>query len=86
MQNAKARRDRNEEVTGDRGLGMIPNESGPALAGWPDRKEPDHGEINYTHIFSLLSEIGYSGWIGCEYRPAARTEDGLGWLNNWRSQ
>jgi hydroxypyruvate isomerase len=23
-------------------------------------------------------------WIGCEYRPAGKTEDGLGWLNRWR--
>jgi hydroxypyruvate isomerase len=31
-----------------------------------------------------LEELGYAGWIGCEYRPAGRTEDGLGWLAAWR--
>jgi len=23
--------------------------------------------------------MGYSGWVGCEYKPAARTEEGLRW-------
>ena len=25
-------------------------------------------------------KAGYTGWVGCEYRPAGRTEDGLGWF------
>jgi 2-dehydrotetronate isomerase len=50
------------------------------IASVPDRHEPDEGEINYRHIFRLLDELGYSGWVGCEYRPRGRTEDGLGWL------
>jgi hydroxypyruvate isomerase len=50
------------------------------IASVPDRHEPDHGEVNYAHIFSLLDEMGYDGWVGCEYRPRGRTEDGLRWL------
>jgi 2-dehydrotetronate isomerase len=50
------------------------------LAGVPDRAEPDRGEVNYSHLFSLVDTLGYEGWIGCEYRPKGRTEDGLGWL------
>jgi hydroxypyruvate isomerase len=50
------------------------------IAGVPERHEPDRGEVNYTHIFGLLDELGYTGWIGCEYRPAGNTVDGLGWL------
>lgn len=50
------------------------------IAGVPDRHEPDEGELNYAHIFSLLDGLGYAGFIGCEYRPRGRTEDGLGWL------
>jgi len=50
------------------------------IASVPDRHEPDEGEIGYRHIFRLLDELGYSGWVGCEYRPRGRTEDGLGWL------
>jgi hydroxypyruvate isomerase len=45
----------------------------------PGRHEPGTGEINYAYLFAFLDRIGYSGWVGCEYKPAARTEDGLGW-------
>lgn len=50
------------------------------IASVPDRHEPDEGEIDYRHLFRLLDELGYPGWVGCEYRPRGRTEDGLGWL------
>jgi len=52
------------------------------LAGVPDRAEPDRGEVNFTHLFHLVDALHYDGWIGCEYRPRARTEEGLGWLPN----
>lgn len=54
------------------------------IAGVPGRHEPDVGEIRYEYLFNLLDELNYSGWIGCEYRPKGRTEDGLGWLQRWR--
>ncbi len=50
------------------------------LAGVPDRHEPDEGEVNYPYLFGLLDQLGYDGWVGCEYRPRGKTEDGLGWL------
>jgi len=50
------------------------------IAGVPQRHEPDIGELNYPYLFELLDELGYDGWIGCEYRPKGRTSDGLGWL------
>jgi 2-dehydrotetronate isomerase len=49
------------------------------IAGNPGRHEPDVGEINYRFLFDLLDELGYSGWIGCEYRPKGATRAGLGW-------
>lgn len=49
------------------------------IAGVPDRHEPSTGEVNYPYLFALLDELGYAGWIGCEYRPAGATLDGLGW-------
>lgn len=50
------------------------------VASVPSRHEPDDGEVNYRYLFRLLDELGYDGWVGCEYRPRGRTEDGLGWL------
>ncbi len=50
-------------------------------AGVPGRNEPDTGEVNYDYIFDLLDEIGYAGWVGCEYRPAGNTVEGLGWFH-----
>ncbi len=49
------------------------------LADNPGRNEPGTGEINYGFLFAHLDRIGYDGWIGCEYKPAATTEAGLGW-------
>jgi hydroxypyruvate isomerase len=49
------------------------------IAAVPSRREPDEGEVNYPEIFAALDRLGYGGWIGCEYRPRTRTEDGLGW-------
>ena len=43
------------------------------------RHEPDEGEVNYPAIFEMLDRLGYAGWVGCEYRPRARTEAGLAW-------
>jgi hydroxypyruvate isomerase len=53
------------------------------IAGNPGRHEPDIGEINYSFLFDLLDEIGYSGWIGCEYRPKGETTAGLGWAKRY---
>jgi hydroxypyruvate isomerase len=50
------------------------------LADNPGRNEPGTGEINYPFLFQHLDQIGYRGWIGCEYKPRGSTEAGLGWL------
>src|SRR6266404_6300327 len=50
------------------------------VAGVPDRGEPDRGEVNFSPLFRLADKLGYEGWIGCEYKPAGKTEEGLGWL------
>ncbi len=49
------------------------------IAGVPSRREPDEGEVNYPGIFAAMDRLGYTGFVGCEYRPRARTEDGLAW-------
>lgn len=53
------------------------------LADNPGRHEPGSGEINYAFLLAHLDRIGYTGWIGCEYKPAGRTEDGLGWRQRY---
>jgi hydroxypyruvate isomerase len=49
----------------------------------PARHEPGTGEVNYDFLFAFIEKLGYSGWFGCEYKPAARTEDGLGWARRY---
>ena len=50
------------------------------IAGVPERFEPDVGEVNYPYLFGLMDRLGYDGWVGCEYKPQAGTEAGLGWF------
>ena len=50
------------------------------IAGVPLRQEPDQGELNCAYLFKVIDELGYEGWIGCEYRPVGPTTTGLGWL------
>jgi hydroxypyruvate isomerase len=50
------------------------------IADNPGRHEPGTGEINFTNLFRSIDEAGYGGWIGCEYVPVGKTEDGLQWI------
>jgi hydroxypyruvate isomerase len=50
------------------------------LADNPGRHEPGTGEINYPYLYDAIDRLGYSGWIGAEYKPNAGTEAGLGWF------
>jgi 2-dehydrotetronate isomerase len=56
------------------------------IAAVPSRHEPDEGEVSYPAIFAALDRLGYGGWIGCEYNPRARTEDGLAWMQPLRGR
>ena len=49
------------------------------IAAVPSRGEPDEGEVNFPAVFDALDRLAYAGWVGCEYKPRGRTEDGLGW-------
>ena len=53
------------------------------IAGVPDRHEPDTGECDPHHLLRVGDEIGYRGWVGCEYRPKAGTLAGLGWAGRY---
>ena len=50
------------------------------IAGVPGRHEPGIGEINYEWLFRVIDELGYDGWVGCEYRPVGGTAAGLAWM------
>jgi hydroxypyruvate isomerase len=50
------------------------------IASVPERNEPDDGEVNYRYLLKLIDDLGYGGWVGCEYRPRAGTVQGLGWM------
>lgn len=50
------------------------------FASVPDRGPPDHGEINYRHLFSELRRLGYDKPLGAEYKPVGPTGNSLAWL------
>lgn len=52
------------------------------IADNPGRNEPGTGEINFAFLFDFIDRIGYDGPIGAEYKPAAGTEAGLGWMSS----
>ncbi|MEZ5524322.1 MAG: hydroxypyruvate isomerase [Pseudomonadales bacterium] len=52
------------------------------IADTPGRHEPGTGEIDYKFLLNYLDEIGYEGWVGCEYIPVEFTDDGLGWIED----
>lgn len=54
------------------------------FASAPDRGTPDHGEINFSHIFKHLLALGYTKPLGAEYKRQGPTEDSLGWLDLYR--
>ncbi|MDO5054775.1 MAG: hydroxypyruvate isomerase family protein [Pasteurella oralis] len=56
------------------------------IASVPDRHEPDEGEINYQYLFDKLDQIGYQGFVGCEYKPRIETVAGLDWFKPYQQE
>ncbi len=54
------------------------------FASVPDRGAPDHGEVNYHHIFDLVGSLGWETALGAEYKPQGDTDSTLGWMHNYR--
>ena len=53
------------------------------IADVPGRNEPGTGELGWDFIFRQIDSLGYTGWVGCEYRPAGETIAGLAWRNRY---
>ena len=48
------------------------------VADVPGRHEPGTGEINYANVLRQISEAGYNGYVGLEYRPSGDSFQSLG--------
>lgn len=55
------------------------------FASVPDRGTPDHGELDYRHVFATIEELGYTMPLGAEYKPVGDTDATLGWLERIRA-
>jgi len=53
------------------------------VADTPLRSEPGTGELAWPFIFDRIASLRYTGWIGCEYRPASDTQSGLAWRDQF---
>jgi hydroxypyruvate isomerase len=58
---------------------LFPLISHVQVADVPSRTEPGTGEVGWEYLFSRIAQLGYTGWIGCEYKPATTTLAGLAW-------
>lgn len=61
---------------------LLPSIGHIQFASVPDRGAPDHGEINFSHIFHVIETLGYTRPLGAEYKHEGSTDDTLGWLIN----
>lgn len=64
---------------------MLPIIGHIQFASVPDRGTPDHGELNYAHVFEHIADLGYTAPLGAEYKPGGDTEGTLGWIKKFRN-
>lgn len=65
---------------------LLPRIGHIQFAAVPDRGPPDHGEVDYAHVFATIDRLGWSMPVGAEYRPGPDTEATLGWLRAFRAR
>lgn len=53
------------------------------FADYPQRQQPDTGELNFTEIFNYLKNHHYQGDICAEYRPSANSLDSFDWKTKY---
>ncbi len=56
------------------------------IADNPGRHQPGTGEINYPFLFAELDNLGYGGFVGCEYVPNPDTMHSLDWIKEYGCQ
>lgn len=62
---------------------LLPFVSHIQVADPPSRTEPGTGELGWDFVFDRIRSFDYTGWIGCEYRPAHETVEGLRWRDRY---
>ncbi|MFK7836493.1 MAG: hydroxypyruvate isomerase family protein [Sulfitobacter sp.] len=63
---------------------LLPQIGHIQFASVPDRGAPDHGEVNFAHIFDVIEQLGYTAPLGAEYKPNGPTDETLGWMQGVR--
>jgi hydroxypyruvate isomerase len=63
---------------------LLPRMGHIQIADNPGRHEPGTGEIRFDFLFQRLQQLGYAGWVGCEYRPSGDTLDSFQWMAPYR--
>ncbi len=53
------------------------------IAAYPDRGEPDAGDLDAEVLLPGLVGAGYEGFFAAEYRPRGDLEAGLTWMAPW---
>lgn len=60
---------------------VLPHVGHVQFAAVPDRGEPGEGELNINAILTAMTEAGWNGYFGAEYKPrSGRTDNGLDWM------
>lgn len=55
------------------------------LADYPNRGQPNTGQLDFSHLFNTIDQSCYTGWIGAEYKPVGTTADSLNWFHKLNS-
>ena len=63
---------------------LLPHIGHIQFASVPDRGAPDHGEVNYAHVFEVITALGYAARLGAEYKSTDPTDQTLGWMKPYR--
>lgn len=64
---------------------LLPHIGHIQFASVPDRGAPDHGELDYRHVFKVIEKLGYEGPLGAEYKPGSTgTGASLGWMDQYK--